>query len=487
MPLPFPIASPLLALRRVSPAYPADAAAPYDPGESFPEFENAGFSPAGAENPIFSAVRGLLCDLGLDAARFGTPEWNPLGDFVGPGRRILVKPNWVLHRNQNAAGGMDCMITHPSVLRAVLEYAFLTHPAAVTLADAPLQGCDFGQLRQAEGLETVIAGFRARGLPLTVTDLRRTVLDPDGSEGARKVRENLRDDSHYVLADLGARSFLEPVSQHSSRFRVTMYDPRMLQAHHRPGVHQYLLAREAMEADLVINCPKLKTHKKAGITCCLKNLIGINGNKEYLPHHRKGAAEGGRGGDSHLRQSALVDLLESALDFINKHRDMPRFYDFAEKWIYRVENRIVRRRDPDAQMEGNWSGNDTIWRTCLDLNVALLYATADARLHDRPVRQELSIVDAVVAGQGDGPLAPTPLETGALFAAHNPALGDLLAARLLGFDPDAIPLLRHATDETPMPVLSMDRTTALARVREVMRGAGGDPFPHAVPPPNWKL
>ena len=30
--------------------------------------------------------------------------------------------------------------------------------------------------------------------------------------------------------------------------------------------------------------PKLKTHKKAGITCALKNLIGINGNKEYLPH-----------------------------------------------------------------------------------------------------------------------------------------------------------------------------------------------------------
>ena len=30
---------------------------------------------------------------------------------------------------------------------------------------------------------------------------------------------------------------------------------------------------------LVVNVPKLKVHKKAGITCCLKNLIGINGNK----------------------------------------------------------------------------------------------------------------------------------------------------------------------------------------------------------------
>jgi uncharacterized protein (DUF362 family) len=55
---------------------------------------------------------------------------------------------------------------------------------------------------------------------------------------------------------------------------------------HHPGVHQYLVAKEVIEADIIINLPKLKTHRKAGVTCALKNLIGINGNKEYLPHHR---------------------------------------------------------------------------------------------------------------------------------------------------------------------------------------------------------
>ena len=64
---------------------------------------------------------------------------------------------------------------------------------------------------------------------------------------------------------------------------------------HAPGRHQYLVAREVIEADVIVNLPKLKTHKKAGVTCALKNLIGINGNKEYLPHHRVGGAE--RGGD----------------------------------------------------------------------------------------------------------------------------------------------------------------------------------------------
>jgi uncharacterized protein (DUF362 family) len=80
---------------------------------------------------------------------------------------------------------------------------------------------------------------------------------------------------------------------------VTVYDPRkMWRTTGRAGIG-FLIARDILEADLVVNVPKLKAHKKAGITCCLKNLIGINGNKEYLPHHRKGAAEAGGGGDNY--------------------------------------------------------------------------------------------------------------------------------------------------------------------------------------------
>ncbi|MBP1589811.1 MAG: DUF362 domain-containing protein [Kiritimatiellae bacterium] len=495
--LPPSTASDALAIRRVEPAYPPPEAAPYDPDTAFPELpaarewtEEDGHSGSLPKNHVFSAVRDLLCDLQLDVVHYGTPAWNPLGDLVPPGATILVKPNWVLHHNENPAGGMDCMITHPAVLRAVLEYAFLARPALVILGDAPLQGCDFGVLQRHAGLDRVVASFRARGLPLAVADFRRTILDPSETPGPRTVREHLRAEADYVLVDLGAESLLEPVSDHWRRFRVTMYDPRLMAAHHRPGVHQYLLAREALSADLVLNCPKLKTHKKAGLTCCLKNLIGINGNKEYLPHHRKGATAAGRGGDSHPRQSLLVDCLESALDLINRHRDWAGFYAFGERWIYRAENHLVRRHDPDAQMEGNWAGNDTIWRTCLDLNRALLYADAEGHFHDAPIRQELSIVDAVVAGQGDGPLAPTPLPTGALFAARNPALGDLMAALLLGFEPDRIPMVAHALDAFPHPLVTLPAAQLLDGARTAFASAeqaGPTPFPPALPPPNWPL
>ncbi|HRT05766.1 MAG TPA: DUF362 domain-containing protein, partial [Kiritimatiellia bacterium] len=395
--------------------YPPVAAAPYPPDEAYPEFPAL---PVGrTPNPVFALVRGALRDLGLDRQRFGTPAWNPLGELVAPGGKIVVKPNWVLHRNEGA-GGMDCMISHPSLLRAILEYVFLARPAQVVLGDAPLQGCDFEKLQDYGGLRAVIAEFHGRGLPLVVKDFRRTVMTVTNE--IKRVAEDLRPESDYVLVDLGADSLLEPISKDWKKFRVTVYDPRKMRAHHRPGRHRFLLARDVLEADLVVNVPKLKAHKKAGITCCLKNLIGINGNKEYLPHHRKGARQAGRGGDSHERGSWLLWAAETALDGMNRRRDWPRFYRFCEYVVYGML-RVYRWRDPLAQLEGSWHGNDTIWRTCLDLNRALLYADKAGRMQDVPQREEISIVDAIVAGQGEGPLAPDPLATGAVFAVRNPA------------------------------------------------------------------
>jgi uncharacterized protein (DUF362 family) len=105
-----------------------------------------------------------------------------------------------MHRNWGP-GGMDCMITHPAVLRAVLEYVFLAQPAQVVLGDAPLQGCDFERMLEHGNLRAVIAEFQARGLPLAVKDFRRTVMRKTGK--LKLVGEDLRPESDYVLVDLG--------------------------------------------------------------------------------------------------------------------------------------------------------------------------------------------------------------------------------------------------------------------------------------------
>ena len=458
------------ALRRLNGAaqYPPVSAAPYAPDEAFPEFPAL---PVGsAPNPVFALVRGVLRDLGLDAARFGTPQWDPLGDLVKPGGQIVVKPNWVMHKNWGP-GGMDCMITHPAVLRAVLEYVFLAQPSQVVLGDAPLQGCDFEKMLEYGNLPAVVAEFRSRGLPLAVKDFRRTILREEGE--LKMVGEELRPESEYVLVDLGADSLLEAISKDWKKFRVTVYDPRKMWAHHRPGRHRFLIAKEILEADLVVNVPKLKAHKKAGITCCLKNLIGINGNKEYLPHHRKGAADG-RVGDNYMRRHWLMSLLETVLDWMNRHRGRPWLYHQGERAVWHLLSRY-RKNEPDAQFEGSWYGNDTIWRTCLDLNRALLYSDSQGRMGDAPRREEISIADAIVAGQGEGPLDPEPLDTGAVFAARNPAVGDFLGAALLGFDPVKIPLVRHACDAMRWRICSTPPALPVFL----------PPFPPARAPKGW--
>ena len=41
-------------------------------------------------DPVYDAVLGLLERLGLDPDHAGTPEWNPLGEFVGPGQHVVI-------------------------------------------------------------------------------------------------------------------------------------------------------------------------------------------------------------------------------------------------------------------------------------------------------------------------------------------------------------------------------------------------------------
>ncbi len=41
-------------------------------------------------------------------------------DFVSPGDTVLVKPNWVSHRNESGAG-LTCLVTHPELILAVIR------------------------------------------------------------------------------------------------------------------------------------------------------------------------------------------------------------------------------------------------------------------------------------------------------------------------------------------------------------------------------
>ena len=419
---------------RKAKAYPADSTGVFHPSERYPEYLG---DLSQTPNPVYGMVRQVLVDLGLDKSRFGKPGWNPIGDLVGPGAKIVVKPNWVLHQNLGK-GGTDCLVTHASVLRAVLDYVSLAQPREVVVGDAPIQGCNFDALLQL-GARSVIDYEAARGVPLRLADFRRTTQTVEGR--AFIVRESLHPADEYVVVDLGVKSLLEPISADARKFRVTQYDPRRMIDNQRPGTHRYLIARDVLDADLVINLPKLKTHKKAGITAALKNLVGINGNKDYLPHHRKGSAVSG--GDNYREWSLLKCCAEQVLDFANRHLDRPRFYGLCNRLVYYLLVANMKFGG-DGDVEGGWSGNDTVWRMCLDLNRAMIYSDREGRLSDTPRRKTLSLVDGVVAGQGEGPLKPDPCAMGVVLGAVNSPAADWIAAILMGFPPERIPIVANA-------------------------------------------
>ena len=365
-------------------------------------------------------------------------ERGPFGRIVPHGARVCLKPNLVLHENQGP-WGMEPLVTHQALIRAVVEAVLRADPRQVVIGDAPIQGCDFGRMLQQMGLDTWSTELMQRDARFKgIRDFRRTICTVVG--GVRQATENLLPEDEFVLFDLGRESLLEPITDQGQNFRVTCYDPRLLAARHAPGRHQYLVSRDIIEADVVINLPKLKTHKKAGLTCALKNLIGINGNKEFLPHHRIGGPDAG--GDCYPEKNSIKRALEYVYDRKNMTSGM-----FAGRFWHMMAlplHRALRLMGDEMGIEGSWSGNDTIWRTCLDLNAILLYGRVDATLADEPQRQVVHIVDAIVAGQGDGPLAPQPLPMGLILAGQNAAAVDRVGAWLLGYDPERIPIVREA-------------------------------------------
>jgi uncharacterized protein (DUF362 family) len=397
-------------------------------------------STAESDNPVSHALGRLADTLGW------SDERSPFGKVIPKGARVLIKPNLVLHQNEGSSG-LDCLVTHASVIRATVEAALRTEAAEVVLGDAPIQGCDFDALVDRMGMRTWAREQSARDPRFKgPQDFRRTtgVL----VHGVRVASENLQPIERFRLFNLGRESILEPISNGEDRFRVAWYDHRLLAKTHYPGVHQYLVAREVVDADVILNLPKLKLHRKAGITCALKNLIGINGNKEYLPHHRLGGSQGG--GDNYPGNSPVKRALEYVRD--RQNIATSRAASQGLSLLAAVLARTSRGLGDRFGADGSWSGNDTVWRTCLDLNRILLYGRADGTMSDEIQRRVLHIADAVIAGQGNGPLAPDPLPLGLLLGGNNAAAVDWVGAHLLALDPEKVPLTRHAFDRFRWPI-----------------------------------
>jgi len=199
---------------------------------------------------------------------------------------------------------------------------------------------------------------------------------------------------------------------------------------HSCGRHQYGIPGSVLAADVIINLPKLKTHKKTGVTLALKSFIGLSHEKYWLPHFTAGHP--GVGGDEFGRPQSRADRIEAFASRI----PLPGGHSLVA--------RAPRVRAPARIIDGSWEGNDTLWRTILDLNRAILFADREGKLQERPQRRYLAIVDGIVAGEGEGPLGATPVDAGLLIAGRDPGLVDYVATQTMGLDPRRVVMIREA-------------------------------------------
>lgn len=413
----------------------------FRPASAYPEypFEKTSISPR--SNSVYDGIRELLRLYGLDEERFGTPEWNPLGAYVKPGMTVLVKPNLVMHMNPTG-NGTECLYSHPSVIAAVIDYVCiaLNSCGRIVVADAPMQSCDFDVLVRESGLRELVEWYSTRGIDIELKDMRglKSVVNHSG------LKQSLVEGARGKVIDLGrASSFYGLPEERINGLRITNYDPSELKKHHTMTRHEYYVSSDLLDADFVINLPKAKTHRKAGVTGALKNMVGINVRKEYLPHHCNGAKSDGF--DEYEKRSKLKAISGRLLD--TRNTMLASGGGFTRKALsvfVRGFRFLGKNTTGDEYSEGSWFGNDTIWRTVLDLNKIVFHADKDGVLRDDVQRGMLVICDMVTIGQGEGPLLPEPGEWHMLALCDDPTTHDVAMSRMLGTDASIIPTVEHA-------------------------------------------
>jgi len=424
---------------------------PFHPDQIYPELTGLGYTETDSSNHLYSNVRTVLEDLGLDAGRRGMSDWNPFSDFIREGDRVLIKPNLVLHHNKGRED-IDAVVTHASVIRPVVDYVLLAlkGTGAVIIGDAPHGDADFEAIVEYNGLRALAQWYQQRGVSTELRDLRQYVY-PNGFSKSICQRVD-RDPEGYTLVDIGVASQLDG-QPHLDRLYGSDYNRKQIVQQHVGRHHKYLIAATVLNSDVVISVPKLKTHKKTGITINLKNLVGINGDKNYLAHYRIGSPS--QGGDEYPDTANLLLLILRAWGRFSRDILMAPNKQYLRE-VYRVlrlpfyglrllYKSIWKRAIWEA---GDWHGNDTCWRMCLDLNCILRFADATGALHDTPQRRYFCLVDGIVSGEGDGPMNPDPKRCGVIAAGHDPYQTDYICALLMGFDPEKIKLLSESSKDS---------------------------------------
>ncbi len=331
----------------------------------------------------------------------GLPDNIPFSKYIKPGNRVFIKPNWVASKWRESCPHKDTLysvITHPAVIEAVTDFVAeaLQGEGEIIIGDNPSIDADFEELMDFTQIRKIEDKYKVKTSildlrPLVCENLvnygKRNLMTPKVGDPLGKVEINLGKDSMFYGMD-------------SKRFRGVFEERDETVASHSGENQLYTFAKSLYDADVYISIPKMKTHQKVGATLNLKGLVGSILNKNQLVHWQVGYPE--IGGDE---------------------------YSSKEEWEVGQAAKVKHR--------GAWSGNDTIWRMVVDLYKAMLLKN----------RVYFSVVDGIIAGEGQGPFCPTSKNANTLICGEDLFAVDCVTARYMGLDPKKIKYLSYFLEQ----------------------------------------
>lgn len=415
----------------------------YSPSERYPEYQFQNYLST-ENNDVYKMIRDNFIQLRLDELHINTKEWNPLGEYIKEGDTVLLKPNWVMHKNEGVIDDMDCMITHPSVVRAVVDYVLiaLKGTGRIIVADAPMQGCDLSELFERTGYKKLFEFWKDNSIDIDVLDLRKykSVMNCGIIEGRvfnnnRSICVELEESFHKTTSD--------------TKYKVSDYLISDTEKYHNINKHSYEINRVLFEANVVINIPKPKCHRLAGLTGAMKNSVGVIYEKACLPHRTLGSKD--EGGDAYRNKSIFKSVMQKCDEKqteagVSGKKHIAKIYNLLQKLFY-VLGSISSR---DRTRVGGWYGNDTIWRTVADINRIVMYGDISGNIQNEMQRKILCIGDMIVCGQKNGPVKPTPKKLGMILISENPYCFDNVLCRIMGFSRSSIKTVSNSEIEQMM-------------------------------------